>query len=186
MRATRKRIRSHLLLCFLFSSFAQSRTLYSHTYRKDNSIIRCEETLHNKRLGSATFVFSNRVFHQDVALFDHNVKTSIRSNRIEKYCILRCDEILWSRLLDYHFDSVGINNMHQPPNKCFCVRHTPESYVIIYALTSLVQQHVLQSSRRCYCCNDYCNKFSNISALYRDLINLITLDELRPFNWSIE
>ena len=90
MRATRKRIRSHLLLCFLFSSFAQSRTLYSHTYRKDNSIIRCEETLHNKRLGSATFVFSNRVFHQDVALLDHNVKTSIRSNRIEKCCILRC------------------------------------------------------------------------------------------------
>ena len=112
MRATRKRIRSHLLLCFLFSSFAQSRTLYSHTYRKDNSIIRCEETLHNKRLGSATFVFSNRVFHQDVALLDHNVKTSIRSNRIEKCCILRYYVDLCH--LDYHFNSVVINNMHQP------------------------------------------------------------------------
>ena len=114
MRATRKRIRSHLLLCFLFSSFAQSRTLYSHTYRKDNSIIRCEETLHNKRLGSATFVFSNRVFHQDVALLDHNVKTRIRSNRIEKCCILRCEEYVDLRHLNYQFNSVVINNMQQP------------------------------------------------------------------------
>ena len=129
MRATRKRIHSHLLLCFLFSSFAQSRTLYSHTYRKDNSIIRCEETLHNKRLGSATFVFSNRVFHQDVALLDHNVKTSKRSNRIEKCSILRWYVDL--RDLNYHFNSAVINNMHQPQQMLL---RAPHPWILCYQL----------------------------------------------------
>ena len=131
MRATRKRIRSHLLLCFLFSSFARSRTLYSHTYRKDNSIIRCEETLHNKRLGSATFVFSNRGFHQDVALLDHNVKTSIRNNEIKKICILRFYVEL--RCLDYRFNSImiRINNMQNPLQRLL---RAPHPWILCYHL----------------------------------------------------